>query len=255
MRQIWTIARISILENRRKQVFHVISLLMLTVIVSSTLLSIFTDGVKIKILKDLCMTSVLFGGAVLAIALGAAGIPGDIELRTIHPLMARPITRSQYLAGKFLGTFATVAAAVVFMTIVFGALLFVYTGRIDPTLPMASLFALIETGVITAVATAISTFSTPAISAVLTFMVYLCGTIKIGYFGHIISRQTSWISKSACGFVYHLLPNLECFNLKTALVHGDAIPASYLIQVGAYGVIYTAFILFVTSLFFARREV
>ena len=116
MTGIWTIAKMSLLENSRKQVFHVLCLLMLAVIGSSTLLSIFTEGVQIKILKDLCMTCIMFGGAALAIALGATGIPNDVESRTIHPLIARPLTRTQYLMGKFLGTFITVTMGVVATT-------------------------------------------------------------------------------------------------------------------------------------------
>ena len=52
MSRTWVIARMSLLENSRKQVFHVLCLLVLTVIAGSTLLSIFTEGVKVKILKD-----------------------------------------------------------------------------------------------------------------------------------------------------------------------------------------------------------
>lgn len=245
----------SLLENSRKQVFHVLCLLMFTVIAGSTLLSIFTEGVKMKILKDLCMTCILFGGAVLSIALGATAIPNDVENRTIHPIIARPITRLRYVIGKFLGTFLTVSMGVIAMAAVFGALIVAYQGRPDMFLLMAVLFTLIEVAIIAAVATALSTISTPAVTAVLTFIVYLFGTIKIGYFGNLIDRATTGVGRMVCSLLYHLLPNLECFNLKTALVHHDAVPASYLIQVAIYGGCYIAFVLFLGSLYFARKEV
>ena len=255
MSRTWVIARMSLLENSRKQVFHVLCLLVLTVIAGSTLLSIFTEGVKLKILKDLSMSVILFGGAVLAIALGSSGIPNDVESRTVHPILARPITRLEYVVGKFLGTLVTVALGVAAMSIVFGVLIYSFQRSIDAFLITAIGFALLEVAVIAAVATAVSTFATPAVTAVLTFLIYICGTIKIGYFGHLMERSADGISGVLIGAFYHLLPNLECFNLKDVLVHQDTIPATYLLQVAVYGLCYTSFVLLLGCACFARKEV
>jgi Cu-processing system permease protein len=255
MSGIWIIARMSLLENSRKQVFHVLCLLMLAVIGSSTLLSIFTEGVQIKILKDMCMTCILFGGAALAIALGATGIPNDVESRTIHPLIARPLTRTQYVMGKFVGTFVTVTMGVGAMTVAFAVLIYMYEHRFDPFLGMAVLFTLLEVGIVAAIATAISTLASPAVTAVVTFMAYVAGTIKIGYVGGLIERSQTGVSKAIYALIYHALPNLECFNLKSSLVHHDAIPAAYLAQVAIYGFCYIAFVLALGASYFASREV
>lgn len=255
MSGIWIVAKMSLLENSRKQVFHVLCLLMLAVIGSSTLLTIFTEGVQIKILKDLCMTCILFGGAALAIALGATGIPNDVESRTIHPLIARPLTRAQYVVGKFLGTFITVAMGVAAMTVAFGVLIYAYQHSFDSFLAMAIAFTLLEVAVVAAIATTISTFVSPAIASVVTFMAYLAGTIKIGYIGGLIDRSQSGTSKALYSLIYHALPNLECFNFKTSLVHHDAVPVSYLWQVTIYGLCYIAFVLLVGTWYFSNREV
>ena len=243
------------LENSRKQVFHVLCLLMFTVIAGTTLLSVFTEGVQLKILKDLCMTAILFGGAVLSIALGSTGIPNDVENRTIYPLIARPLTRVQYLIGKFLGTFFTVTLGVTAMALVFGVLIYSYQQSFDRFLLMAMLFTLLEVAIIAALATAISTVASPAVTAVLSFMFYIFGTVKIGYFEGLIGRETNVLTQTISKFVYHLLPNLECFNLKNALVHHDIVPALYLVQVAIYGACYVAFVLFLGSAYFARKEV
>jgi len=255
MSGIWIIAKMSLLENSRKQVFHVLCLLMLAVIGCSTLLSIFTEGVQIKILKDLCMTCLLFGGAALAIALGSTGIPNDVESRTIHPLIARPLTRAQYVAGKFVGTFITVALGIGAMTVAFALLIFMYQHSFDTYLGVAVLFTLLEVAIVAAIATTVSTFASPAITSVVTFMAYLAGTIKIGYIGGLVEKSQPGISKALYSLIYHALPNLECFNLKTSLVHHDAIPATYLTQVAIYGFCYVAFALVVGASYFATREV
>lgn len=255
MSRIWVIARMSLLENSRKQVFHVLCLILLTLIVSSTLLSVLTEGVKLKMLKDLCMTCIMFGGAVLAIALGATAIPNDVESRTIHPVMARPVTRAHYVVGKYLGTLLTVALGVFAMSLVFGVLIYGYQHRFDAFLPISVLFALLSVAVVAAVATAISTVATPAVSAVLSFLIYVLGTIKIGYLGGVLERAGDGISRAVLGVVYHTLPNLECFNLKDALVHQNVIPSAYLWQAALYGLFYAAFVLFLGSMHFRRKEI
>lgn len=255
MKGIWTIAKMSLLENSRKQIFHVVCILMLTVIAGSTLLSVFTEGVKIKMLKDMCMTCILFAGAVLAIALGATGIPNDVESRVVYPILARPLTRSRYVTGKFLGVLLTVAIAIVTLSMVFGVVIYYYQKRIDGFLIIASTFAILEAAVIAAVATFMSVATTPAVSAIVTFMAYVLGTIKISYIGSALERTSNSIVKMGISAVYHLLPNLECFNLKAALVHADVIPKDYLALVAFYGVTYVGFMLFASTLLFRRKEI
>jgi Cu-processing system permease protein len=255
MRAIWTIAKMSVLENSRKQVFQVTCLLMLAVIGGSTLLSVLTEGVKLKILKDLCMSCILFGGAVLSITLASTGIPNDVESRTIYPVVARPLARSRYVIGKFLGAFVTVAAGIAVMAVAFAVLIASYEGRFDGFLMLAIAFAMLEAAVICAVATSISTFASPAVTAAVTFIVYVFGTVKIGYVGGMIERLPNAFEKATFGVIYHVLPNLECFNLKAALVHQDAVPSAYLVQVALYGACYAAFVLAAGSAHFARREV
>jgi len=84
------LAKLNVLENARKQVFHVLVLGTVVVIFSSTLLSFFTLGVQIKVLKDLCLASILLSSGMIAIALGSGAVPADIEAKTAYPILARP---------------------------------------------------------------------------------------------------------------------------------------------------------------------
>jgi ABC-type transport system involved in multi-copper enzyme maturation permease subunit len=255
MKPIWTIAKLSLLENSRKQIFHVLCLMTFAVIAGSTLLSIFTEGVKIKILKDLCLSCILFAGAMLSIGLGSTAIPNDVENRTIYPILARPIARWQYILGKFLGTVLTVAIGIAALSAVFGVLIYCYQGRFDTFLPVAAAFAILEAAVIAAVATTLATFTTAAVAAMISFMVYLLGTVKIGYLAKLLERTPNPIAKLGSQAVYHMLPNLECFNLKAALVHSDSVPGVYLALVTFYGLCYAAFAVGAAALIFKRKEI
>ncbi|MFQ3549087.1 MAG: ABC transporter permease subunit [Armatimonadota bacterium] len=255
MRKIIIIASMSVLENSRKHIFHVICLLMLAIIAGSTLLTILTEGVKIKILKDLCMTSISFGGAMLAIALASGAIPQDVESRIIYPVIARPVTRNQYLLGKFFGVLVTVTIGILVMTAIFSALIFINQGTLDLFLFTAIAYLILQTAVIAGATIMISTFTSSAIAALIAFLIFITGTIKIGYFGGLLNRMSDGFSKGILTIIYYMLPNLESFNLKDAFVHSEHIPMIYLLQVGIYGILFTAFLLVVGSIVFSHKEV
>ncbi len=62
------------------------------------------------------------------------------------------------------------------------------------------------------------------------------------------------MAKTAFFAFYHLLPNLECFNFKDALVHNLPVPGVYMVQVGIYGFVYSAVLLAAAFEIFARKE-
>ena len=253
MARILILAKITMLENARKQVFHVVTLLTLTVVGASALLSFFTLGVQVKILKDLCMTSVLFCGGVLAVALASTAIPGEVESRNCYPILARPIRRSELVLGKYLGTLLTVYIGLAVVVFAFAILL---AGRqaLDYQLLLAVGFALLEVAVVAAVAVCLSSFSTPAVAVMVTFFVYVAGTVKIGYFKPLVDGVANPALRSVVRGLYHLLPNLESFDFKDALVHQLHVPTAYLVQVAIYGVCYAALMLTTAAWVFTRRE-
>jgi ABC-type transport system involved in multi-copper enzyme maturation permease subunit len=253
MSRILIIAKTTMLENARKQIFHVVTLLTLTVVCASVLLSLFTLGVQVKILKDLCMTSILFCGGVLAIALGSTALPGEIESRTCYPVLARRVTRAEFVLGKYFGTIATIFIGLAVIGAAF-ALLLAARHALDGLMLLALAYAILEIAVITAVAMCLSAVTTTALSVMLSFLVYILGTVKIGYFKPLVDGMTNPAARTIARGVYHVLPNLESFNFKDALVHRLQVPEGYLIQVALYGLCYAALVLTLGAWSFAKRE-
>ena len=253
MSRIMVIAKATMLENARKQVFHVVTLITLTIVCASTMLSFFTLGVQVKMLKDLCMTSLLFCGGLLAVALASTSLPNEIENKICYPILARPIRRTELLLGKYLGSLFTVYLGLAAISIVFAVLL-ATKQALDVNLILSIGFTLLEVAVIAAISTCLSTFTTPAIAAMLSFIIYVAGTVKIGYFKPLVDQVTNPATGFLARAVYHILPNLESFNFKDALVHNLKVPDAYLIQVAIYGILYCVLMLTIGAYAFSRRE-
>ncbi|HEX6273696.1 MAG TPA: ABC transporter permease subunit [Polyangiaceae bacterium] len=76
---------------------------------------------QMRVVSDLGAASISLYSVMVAIVLGATSLYRELELKTIFPVLARPIRRSEYLVGKLLGTVLTLG---VFIAANAGALLF-----------------------------------------------------------------------------------------------------------------------------------
>src|SRR3954469_1807913 len=62
-----------------------------------------------RVLSNLGSASMALYGVFVAIVLSATALHREIELKTLFPILARPISRSEYVLGKYLGTLATLS--------------------------------------------------------------------------------------------------------------------------------------------------
>jgi len=254
LQAILTIARTTVIENIRKQIFQALVLMTGALIAASTLLSFFDLGVQVKLLKDLCGVSLLFSGAVMAIVLSVSSLPGEVEGKTIYPLLARPMNRATFVLGKYLGILITVFAGLGVLCGVFFLLLLRYQHGIESLTWITIGYIYLEVALLAAMGMWLSTFTAPFLAATLALFLYLAGSIKIGYLKYLIEKNPSHLTQAALKTFYHLLPNLESFNFKDAMIYGGPVPGDYLIQVAIYGVLYTAFLIVLTVAIFDRKE-
>jgi ABC-type transport system involved in multi-copper enzyme maturation permease subunit len=80
----------------------------------------FSGRARLRAISDIGAASISLFGIVVAIVLGATSLYRELELKTIFPILARPIHRAEYLVGKYLGIVLTVTVFVAANT---GALL------------------------------------------------------------------------------------------------------------------------------------
>lgn len=94
-----------------------------------------------RIISNVGAFSVSLYSVVVAIVLGATSLYREIELKTVFPILARPIRRGEYLIGKFLGALLTLSVFIAANTgVLLGCLRFVSSqhGALAPALLFAS---------------------------------------------------------------------------------------------------------------------
>jgi ABC-type transport system involved in multi-copper enzyme maturation permease subunit len=219
----------------------------------SRVLALLTVGDRIKIIKDVGLAAISFFGALMAILIGTGLVYKEIEKRTIFTLLSKPIRRAEFILGKFFGLILTLLVMTGLMAVIFLALLFVHTSKIDWTVLAALLFIMLELVLITAVAILFSSFSTPILSSLFSLSFYL-----IGHFSWsletLIRKMRPGAGRTIVRLLATALPDLETFNYKTEVVHNLPVPAAAWLTAPAYAIAYTAFVLALAVLVFRRRD-
>jgi Cu-processing system permease protein len=266
MRAISHIALSVFRESVRDRVPYNLVVFAILLIGASFFLGQLTAGQDVKIIKDLGLAAIAIFGLFIAIFIGIGLVSKEVERRSIYALLAKPISRQQLVLGKYAGLVLTLAVNVAVMTVALYAVLAYMTWTtppelqtawdapgVDPALLKALFLIFVELMLVTAVALFFSTFSTPILSAALTFGLYVVGHFNadLRNFEQVVqSRTAAWLARG----LYHLLPDLSAFDVKTQVVHGLAVPRGYLALTAGYGVFYIALLLIIAMLIFSRRD-
>ena len=253
-------------ESVRDRVPYNLVVFAVLLISSSYLIGQLTAGQDVKIIKDLSLAATAVFGLFIAIFIGIGLVSKEVERRSIYSLLAKPISRPQFIVGKYAGLVLTLAVNVVVMTMaayaVLGYMTWMETEEfksawdapgVDPHMLKATLLIFVELMIVTAVALFFSTFSSPILSAALTFGVYVVGQFNadLKNFDKIVdSKPAIWLARG----VYHVLPDLSAFDVKTEVVHGLPVAASYVATMVGYGAAYIAALLVASVLVFSRRD-
>jgi ABC-type transport system involved in multi-copper enzyme maturation permease subunit len=253
-------------ESVRDRVPYNLVVFAILLIASSYLIGQLTAGQDVKIIKDLGLAATSVFGLFISIFIGIGLVSKEVERRSIYALLSKPVTRAQFVAGKYAGLVLTLAVNVGVMTIALYVILayMVWTEAptiragwdapgMDPALLKAVFLIFVELMLVTAIALFFSTFSTPILSASLTFGLYVAGHFNadLKNFEKVVSSKAA--ARLARG-VYHVLPDLSAFDVKTEVVHGLPVTLGYLATTAAYGLAYVAALLLVATFIFSRRD-
>jgi ABC-type transport system involved in multi-copper enzyme maturation permease subunit len=221
--------------------------------------AIFIGQISIEIERlvvvNLGLTAVSLFGVVIAIFIGIGLVSKEIEKKTLYTVLSRPVRRWEFIVGKFFGLAGTLVVNTFFMAIgVFGALLYVAHNFSSPDafIFVALYFIILEFLILCSLALLFSSFSSPLLSAVFTFSLFIIGSFAddLRGFAAMTSGITRWIATGAA----YLVPNFSTLNVISAVAHQKSVGGQLIVQNTFYAVVYTAMALSAAVLIFERRN-
>jgi ABC-type transport system involved in multi-copper enzyme maturation permease subunit len=253
-------------ESVRDKVLYNLVAFAVLLMGASYLLGQLTAGQDVKIIKDLGLAATAMFGLFIAVFIGIGLVSKEVERRSVYSLLSKPVRRSQLIVGKYCGLVITLVVNIAFMTAaLYAVLAFMAWGANPvlvaswdaPALDLAILKAVVliltELMLVTAIALFFSTFSTPMLSAALTFGLYVVGhfSTDLRNFQQVVDSPMA--ARFARG-LYWVLPNLSQFDIKADVVHGQPVPMGYVSLSIAYAALYIAMLLVISAFIFSRRD-
>ena len=266
MRAIRLIALAVFRESVRDRVPLAIVGFGVLLVFASYLISQMTAGQDVKIIKDLGLTAISLLGILIAVIIGIGLVAKEVEKRSIYSLLSRPVTREQFILGKYAGLVMTLAVNIGAMSLAYYVLLFYQQWTwpasqqaaleapvADPRLMIALALIFGELMVMTAVALFFSTFAETITAILLTLGLWVAGHFNadLRHFEEVVnSPVAAWLARG----LYYVLPNLAPFDVKAEIVHGLPVSASHVSLTAAYAFVYIAMMLLAAMAVFRRRD-
>ena len=189
------------------------------------------------------------GAFLLAVGLASNIYPRDRERRTIIPIIAVPLSRGEYLMGRFLGAAIVQAAAILVGCIGLMIVLIMKNHAVPPDLFPASLLLVVEGWFLLAVVFFFSFWTSPPLNAPLTLFLFIVSQMSVLDFVKLVPGVPGLMR-----VIRLLLPHMDVFHIKDPITHGMDIPGLYFLLAVLYGLSYMAFMLSVALAVFRKRD-
>ncbi len=254
MKRVLAIARMVVHEIFRKKDFYVALVLTLLILLYAASLRFYQASNVVRYLTEIGLMLVFVFSTVLTVALAARQFPSEMQGRTLQVLLAKPVSRAEFILGKFLGSFMAGAACFSIFFLLFLAIV-AWKGSLSDPATAVQTYGLFLLGlmVTTALASGLSYYLTVSANVTIALAVYFL----IDLYGPGLRTAASTLvgpARWTLDAVYFLAPHFEFFDLRQRFIHvwGPVSPR-LVIFLAAYAVVYSTLFLFLGWAGFRRR--
>jgi ABC-type transport system involved in multi-copper enzyme maturation permease subunit len=257
--RIWAIALNTFREAARIRVLYGI----LVLVLASNLMAVFVAELSQRdadrFARDIGLAGISLFGSLTAIFLGVFLLYTEVQRRTIHAIVCKPISRWEFVVGKFAGMAVVLSVLVgVFAVAMLGMLAWQRTG-VSAGVAKALVLSWLEVITVAAIAIFFSSFSTPFLSGIFALGMWVIGRLTPDL--EAATRAAApWI-RITTRVALEIVPDVHLFAVSgrtldgTAVsVHGDFVPWSYVALAAGHGVGWTVALLALAALLFHRRD-
>jgi len=249
---IFTIAQNTFRETIRNKVLYNILLFVGIIIVLSVSFGDWSVFARVQVMNDFGLATMSLSGLLLAVFIGSSLLGKEISGKTIYLTATKPINRGFIIWGKFFGVYLTLFLNFLIMLAVFSVSLIASGGELTLLHAKAMILLITELGVILAFSLLFSVLSSPTLASIFTIGFYI-----IGHFNNIAGiadmQDHLWLIPILKAFMA-VIPNLDFFNIRAAVVQENPISGIYVISATIYGVLYIAIALSLAALAFGKKD-
>ena len=206
-----------------------------------------------RVIKDVGLFALSTFGSLMAVFLGVSFVYKEIERKSIHNILSKPVRRWQYFVGKFLGIVFTLYLQLLLMFVVLCVILFFWVEHVPINVVIAFVLICVEVTIVTTIALLFSSFSTPYLSGFMTLGAYLIG--KGGAFiRRFAEGRDEVVLQAVLDVADRITPALYVFDISAQVTYDLRVPGRFIYHAVAYGFCYSVVVIMVGILVFSRRD-
>ena len=228
---------------REKIIFNVFGITIL-LLFFDYLASQLVYGHQDRVMLDLGLMMNALSIISVSIAIGSRFFRQDIESKTIYLFLTRPISRTNYYLGRFLGMAMFLCVNFLFLVLVLWGSVILMQGKISLAFFQSSFLTFLEALILVAGSLMFSFWLRPAlVSMVMLTIVFL------GHNHQLIDSLQSGIS-----ILNKLTPNLSVLLMSDRVYYEQALTSAEFIYGAVYGFFWLGFFLLLGNVVFSRKN-
>ncbi len=266
MKKTGAIVKVTFLGGVRDRTLFGIFILGLLLLLTIPVFSYFSMRQTTEVAAGYAISVISLIGLLLTVFMSGNLISRDIDRKGIHTVVTLPISRSQYMVGKFIGLSLLLLISLLILYLLAAIAVFLTSLHYPPSQPLqwqtyllVILFEYVMLLVVSAISVLFNSFATSTfLPMALTLAAYCIGQSTALVKDYLekapeaqeISPVVAFVAKAS----YYLFPNLSAFDLKSAFVYSLPVQLLYLMTVLLYGLFYLGVVLFMATYFFGKRD-
>ncbi len=256
MKKTLAISKLLILEIFRKKDFYVAFVLTGFILFYAARLHFYNASNAYRYLLDMGLFLSVFFASFLTVSLAARQFPSETQAKTCHVLLSKPVSRNQFVLGKFLGSFsAGLTVLFLFFAVLMGAAVskatdFSWVLSLQ-TFYLFGLSLMILTAMTIFFSFFMTTTSNISISLALFLVIHLYGA-RLRHSAEAIQEPLRQVILG----VNQAIPHFGFFDMRQRFIHGwEPISFRLILFLTAYAFCYSAFFLFAGCAIFQKKNI
>lgn len=251
--RIAAIAQNTLREAIRNRVLYTLLFFALALIGTGVLLSTLSYVERDRILQDVGFAAIRAFGVAIAAFVGINLVHKEVERRTIFTILSKPISRSEFLLGRYFGLLATLALQIAVMAAGFAGASWLAGAPLGAGHAAALGLIGAEVAVMVAVALLFSSFTGPMLASLFTAGLWLIGHLSRDLRALGAASDATSVMR-VTEVLYRALPDLDAFDLTVQAAHRLPITGSDVLLPLAYALGYVTLALLAATWIFERRD-
>jgi hypothetical protein len=240
-------------EAIRNRILHGIILLALVLVVGSFFVGRLSVENDARVIRDMGTTFINLIVVLVAIFSGVNLLYIEIQRKTIYTIVTKPVARWSFIVGKYLGLLLTLAAVEGLVSAVLVGLILLRGDPLGAIHGQALVLIFGEGALVAALATLFSSFSTPFLSTLFTFGIFLLGRLRESMYVYAEKFHEDALGTLLKVFGV-VIPDLTLHRADLQLAQLIPLHWDYVGYTMGYTITYAAAVVILSCLIFSRRD-